>query len=554
MNRRCALALIAAAAILMVPARDTFAHPIGNFTTNRYSRIDLSSDRIDLIYVVDMAEVPALQEMDRLDANRDGRVDDGEKAAYLSEMAAKLVPRLELKLDNTPVALVLASSNLELKPGQADLQTLRFSIAFSAQPVPRIERVTSMSYRDDNFGGRVGWAEVIVRAGSGVELVQSSAPEADLSDELRYYPAELLNSPPDRREAQATLSPGVGPSEVRGREASGAEEGNARSKAGPQRGLEFPIPSPVIGVLSPFIGDASQGFGPAAAWDLGFLGVALALLLAAFWGATHALSPGHGKTVVAAYLVGTRGTARHALYLGLTVTATHTLGVYLLGLVTLFAAQFLLSESLYPWLSLLSGSAVFLVGAGLLVSRTRGLLRPAMAEFHHHSHQGEEHLGQSHLHEGDRLEHHHGANDNEQAHDHEHHHTHDHSHHGHSHLPIGADGSTVTWRGLLALGVAGGLLPCPSALVLMLGAIAAGQVLFGLVLVVAFSLGLTVVLTGIGLVLVYTRQAVGLRLGRTSNLAAPLLRVAPLGSALLISLLGLAMAIQALVETGLLKV
>ena len=194
--------------------------------------------------------------------------------------------------------------------------------------------------------------------------------------------------------------------------------------------------------------------------------ILLALLLAMAWGALHALSPGHGKSIVAAYLIGSRGTARHAAFLGATVTVTHTAGVFALGLVTLFLSHYIVPETLYPWLGLISGLIVVAMGASILARRLvpRGR-RDGGA--HHHHHQDHDH-------------------------DHSHHHDHDHDHGpaGHSHLPPGADGGRITTRSMLALGVSGGILPCPSALVVMLGAIALHRAAFGLALVVAFSLGL----------------------------------------------------------------
>src|SRR5205823_2825707 len=199
-------------------------------------------------------------------------------------------------------------------------------------------------------------------------------------------------------------------------------------------------------------------------------GVLLFLLLAAFgWGALHALSPGHGKTMVAAYLVGTRGSARHAVALGATVTITHTIGVFALGLVTLALSQYVLPEQLYPWLTLVSGLLVVIVGASVLRSR----IRAARAQHHPH-------------------------------HDHDHYHHHD-----------------LTWRSLVAMGASAGLIPCPSALVVLLGAIAQHQVALGLILIVAFSLGLAMTLTGLGLAVVYARQLTN-RLSFSSRLATAL--------------------------------
>lgn len=200
------------------------------------------------------------------------------------------------------------------------------------------------------------------------------------------------------------------------------------------------------------------------------------LLAAMFWGALHALGPSHGKMVVAAYLVGSRGTAKHAAFLGLTVTATHTASTYLLGAITLFASHFIIPERLYPILSLASGLMVIAMGLTLLLGRLRAAgaspFRTTRAQ-----------------------------------HRHDHGHAHDHDH-GHSHVTPRADGRPVTWRSLLALGIYGGLIPCPTAIVVLLISISLNRIGFGLLLVVVFSIGLAAVLMGIGFALVYTGRAV----------------------------------------------
>jgi ABC-type nickel/cobalt efflux system permease component RcnA len=204
------------------------------------------------------------------------------------------------------------------------------------------------------------------------------------------------------------------------------------------------------------------------------------------WGAVHSLSPGHGKTLVGAYLVGERATSRHALFLALMTTLTHTIGVFALGLVTLAAARYVLPEQIYPWLSLISGGLIVYIGASLMAQRSqRGRSTPHPTP-HPHPH--------DHDHPHD-----HG-------HDHGHSHNHDHrGHQDHSHLPVTTD-AAPTWRSLLLLGLSAGLVPCPAALVLLLGAIALGNPISGLLLVVAFSLGLASVLTGLGLLLVSAKQ------------------------------------------------
>ena len=259
-----------------------------------------------------------------------------------------------------------------------------------------------------------------------------------------------------------------------------------------------------------------------------------ALLAVMVWGAGHALTPGHGKTIVAAYLIGSRSTPWHALYLGLTVTLTHTLGVFALGLVALFASQYVLPEQLYPWLGAVSGLIVVGLGGTMLWGRVRTLLARRGHDHPHDSHDhGHDHHDHSHEHE--HLHDHSHGHPHRQAH----HHMHDHEH-GHSHLPPGADSSPVTWRSLLGLGVSGGLLPCPSALVLLLTAVSLNRAALGMVLVVAFSLGLAGVLTTVGLLFVK-----GSRLVQQLPRVGTWSRLLPAASALVIMMIGIWLTAEA---------
>jgi ABC-type nickel/cobalt efflux system permease component RcnA len=243
----------------------------------------------------------------------------------------------------------------------------------------------------------------------------------------------------------------------------------------------------------------------------GPLGLLAVLAVAMGLGAAHALAPGHGKTIVAAYLVGSRGTVGHAIFLGLTTTITHTAGVFAFGLITLFVSRFLLPEQLYPWLGAVSGALVCLIGLAMLRQRLTGL-RGAAA--HDHSHAGQDEGG-----------------------------VHSHGFGEHSHAPASAP---VSWRGLLALGVSGGLLPCPSALVLLLGSVALGRAGMGLLLVLAFSLGLAGVLTLVGVLLVRARG-----LFARLPVGGGLLRILPIAGAAVVALAGLGITLQAL--SGLLR-
>ena len=220
--------------------------------------------------------------------------------------------------------------------------------------------------------------------------------------------------------------------------------------------------------------------------ELGWGAILVGLMVAFGLGAMHALSPGHGKTIVAAYLVGTHGTPKHAIFLGGMVTFTHTISVFLLGFVTLFLSHYVLPDRIVPVLGVISGVSIVWIGAMLFFKRLRALRVHEHPDQHHHEHSHDHHHHHHHDHEG-------------------HHHSHGHDHgdgHVHSHVPEGE----VSLGSLIALGASGGLVPCPSALVLLLSAIALGRVGLGMGLLVAFSLGLAGVLMAIGLMVLYAKH------------------------------------------------
>ena len=237
----------------------------------------------------------------------------------------------------------------------------------------------------------------------------------------------------------------------------------------------------------------------------------LAGIAVAFWlGAMHALEPGHGKTIVAAYLVGSRGNMKHAALLGATVTFTHTISVFLLGLGTLLLSSYIVPEKIIPVLGVLSGISIVLIGGWLFYKRWRAFLHARAHALGHHHH-----------------------------HDHAHSHTHTHDGHTHSHVPQG----DITLGSLMALGASGGLVPCPAAMVLLLSAIAIGRIGLGLVLLLAFSLGLAGVLMAIGMLVIHAKNWLpeSARSGQH-----PLLRFAPVASALVILCVGMLMTAASL--------
>ncbi|HEY3061652.1 MAG TPA: sulfite exporter TauE/SafE family protein [Chloroflexota bacterium] len=467
--KRLATAFALILALLLPTA--VSAHPLGNFTVNHYTRIELAGDRVRLVYVLDMAEIPTFQDKPRLDLGVD---------RYADARAEELRQNLHLTLNGQPASLRLEHRTLSLPQGQGGLPTLRLDVVYSADLPSAAATPVDVVYRDDNDPARLGWREIIARPGAaGTTLQQTTVPTEDVTNELRSYPEDMLNSPVSVREARLSFVPGAAAARpVLGGSGVAVFERTRSAFAELANGAE----------LTPAF-------------------ILFALAVAVVLGAAHALQPGHGKTVVAAYLVGSRGTARHALFLGATVTLTHTAGVYALGLVTLFLSQYIVPERLYPVLEIVSGLLVVAIGVWLFGRRLLSAIG----------------FGRKHAHA-----HHH--------HDHGHEHGHGPGQHTHD-VP-----QQVSWRSLLALGVSGGLLPCPEALMVLLITIAAHRVLFGLLLIVAFSTGLASVLVGFGLLLVFARvwfQRVNLTGGWVP-------RVLPVASALVIVIAGMVITAQAL--------
>ena len=453
--------LLAVATIALAVTASASAHPLGNFTINRYSRVEPSGDRLYVLYVLDLAEIPTFQARSQVQA-------EGE-AAYAARLSRAIGRRLRLSVNGRRAALTPLRHVLAFPPGQAGLHTTRLEIVFAG---PRLDQRASVVYHDDNYAGRIGWKEIVVRTAAGARALSSTAPAKSISDELLAYPKNLLQSPLDVSSARVAVEPGAGP--------------GVTPTLLPRSVLEQRVAVRAV---------ADGGFASLIARDrlsVGF--VLLSLLVAMFWGAAHAFSPGHGKSIVAAYLVGSRGTARHAVVLGLTVTVTHTIGVFALGLVTLSLSAFVVPDQLYPWLNLVSALLIVAVGLSVLRWRLREWRRRDAA--HHH---------------------------------------HGHDHHGHAH------DQALSARRLLGIGISGGIIPCPTALVVLLAAISLHRVGYGLILILAFSVGLAAAMTGIGLVAVTAKRAFD-----RVDFNGGLIRLLPAISALVVLGLGLAMTIRAL--------
>lgn len=526
MLRRAIVALAAIAALLVAGAGAASAHPLGNFTVNSYLRVEASGGELYLRQVVDMAEIPAFRERSAVE-------DAGGLPPYAAARARERAAEIVLTVGGRRVAVQPVSQTASFRPGQGGLQVLRYAAWYRAPGAAGAGGdALPVEVAVPTYADRLGWHELVVRASSGAGADGASAPARDASDELRAYPEDRLQSPPDVTEAAFAWSPGEGAGAV------GPLTGDPESRVDETSSA---------GGLSGLVDD-----------DLSVGVVLVALLLAMGWGALHSLSPGHGKAMVAAYLVGSRGTARHAVILGLFVTVTHTIGVVALGLVTLLASRYILPETLFPWINLVA--ALMVVGVGVWVGRSRlaGLRRRlahrrahARGVAHEHAHDhGHEH---SHGHARavpalavagaavahDHGHHHHGAHSHGHGHSHHHHGDHDHHHGpgGHSHEPP----EDLSMRSLLAVGATAGIIPCPSALVLLLGAIALDRTGYGLVLVLAFSVGLAGLLSLIGLLVIHARRFLE-RLPLDGRLAAAI----PALSALAIVAIGVVLMVRAI--------
>ena len=497
--------------IWFLAASVALAHPMGNFSINHYSAISISQKEVDIHYIIDLAEIPTFQEMPNLDRDGNQDISDKEGKDFSRQKAIEFVKLLSLDQNGQELELRLKDSALTVLRGAGGLPTLLVKVDYYALLNAPADGAPVVSYRDNNFAERIGWKEIVLHKISDVRVLQSSVTTKDRSKQLTEYPQDPTISPPQELTARIRFAFPVQ-----------AQQPEPKPVAPSVQALNIVRTPPIVSVpKKPAMPNKREdGFTRLiGTHELNLQIILFSLVIAFGLGAMHALSPGHGKTIVAGYLIGARGTGKHAVFLGATVTLTHTIGVFALGLITLYFSKYILPERLYPWVGVFSGVSIVLIGAALFRKRL-ALLKPK----HHHQH---------HEHEHEHEHHHHSVYD----------HDHDHGTHGHSHLPVDAQTGSITWKSLLTVGISGGALPCPSALVVLLSAISLHRIGFGLLLIVAFSLGLALVLTSIGLLLVYAAN-----LTRKVDFSGAFLRRMPLVSSLIIAILGFAIAIQSLMQ------
>jgi nickel/cobalt transporter (NicO) family protein len=425
--------------LLILSAGSASAHPLGNFTVNHYAGLGIRGDGLSIDYVLDLAEIPAFQLR-------------GTIAPDPSAACAVLAQDLAVTLDGVALVLRVNAGTVSFPPGQAGLDTLRLECGISARwsldSAPH-----QLTFSDRSYPDRIGWREITARADD--ISIDTILPATSRSARLTAYPQDAYSSSPDARTGEVRITPGTS---------------SARQTAS--------VPPP--------LGQGDLFLGLFGRLDVGSLPALLAIAVAAALGALHAATPGHGKTIMAAYLVGTRRSLRDAVTLGLTVAVAHTAGVLTLAMVVIGGATVFPAERIYPMLSAISAVVVVALGLGML-----------RRELSHRA---------------------------------AHHHEHDHTHAA----PAGA-------TSLVALGLAGGLVPSASALVLLLGAVAAHRPELGVLLVAGFGIGMAATLVGAGVALV----AAGRVLVR-APLASRVMALAPLVTALAVLTVGLGLTAQSL--------
>jgi nickel/cobalt exporter len=569
---RAVAVVIGVGALLVSSGAAASAHPLGNFTVNRYSGLVVAADGVTVEHVLDLAEIPTAQRSPAIDSDGDGRLEPGELVPWAATQCAATETSLRLSVGGARVPLTVTRSSASTAPGQASLPILRLDCVLHG--AVSVTGTTKMEYVDGAATDQVGWREITAR-GDGVTLDRSDVPTRSVSRRLTSYPKDLLTSPLDVRGAVLQVRPG-GPALVG--DPTGSSTGVAR-----------------------VVGGVSGSFqGLATRYDGSPLVALTALLAALALGAGHAVAPGHGKTIMAFYLSGRQhGALRAATTVGATVTATHTAGVLALGVLVSAGTAFVPAR-IYPWLTVLSGALVVTVGVTLLRTARRGhahgqghgpgghthtdpnfevdhaligtvstaadqhapdlhvhveadrhreidhaLAGTLVAEPGHHTHEhhAHEHLTQKpHGHSDDG----HGHPGNSQVgHSHPGHAHDGHAHDGHAHDGHAHESPAPNHRGLIAMGLAGGLLPSPSAVLVFLGALAVGHAWFGVALVVAFGLGMATTLAVVGVLVMRLRERVERRLlRRPGTRVAALLTVLPMLTAVTVTGLGLLLALK----------
>jgi nickel/cobalt exporter len=448
---RLLLALLAALSLLAVVLdREAEAHPVGDpFSVNTYLRLTPYADRLRVLYIVDLAEAPSFDEMPRLGVTEDGSIPPDHLRAYLIAKAGEMARGLRVEVDGQRLDLTPVSGRLDLPFGQYATPTVQVRFLYDLAVGEVRPGRRAVLIEDTNAENRSGWREILVGDVPGAVYEGPATFRTDVTKEMTQFSVPLFADAPRSMTAAFTL----------------ALDG-ALPPAPPSTADNFvPLaPSEAPGHATARAGQGADPPGGAAALLLrageGWSMVLAAIALAAGFGALHALEPGHGKSLIAAYLVGTRGSLLEAMRLGAIVAVAHTIGALVLGGIVIVGVGVIVPGTLFPALQVLAGLIVLGMGGLLARDLVRG--RP---------------LG------GDLFAHDHAA-------------------------PAG--GGLIRRRQLWTLGLVNGLVPTGSTIVMLIAAVSLGRVGLGLLLILAFGVGFGAVVASVAAAFVFgTRQLAG---------------------------------------------
>jgi nickel/cobalt transporter (NicO) family protein len=524
-----------------------FAHPLGDFSINQYFVIDGTGPMLQVRYLLDVAEIPSFTELDLLDTDFDSEIGQAEVDTYLAQRIPQLVKHLNLRAGDTPVELTLVRQKLVLLQGNAGMVVFNILLDFEARELewPATDPIR-LRLSSDNYPQEQGTHECLVLSGTSMidtTPENESQKPLDLENLEGVYTGLTASFVIELRPGIDESIPARGPFPdyswtstarlAREQGELGVAEGIAQAMVEPGlQGEEPGGPGKPLLSIAKDVSPATLGTGTREGPDtyanrlmnqvsaivrqpeLPPLLLGLGLLIAALLGMGHALAPGHGKTVMAAYLIGEKGTVWHAIILGIVVTLTHTWSVIFLGVVTLYFEGFISEEQVNFWTGIVSGLIIVVIGIALFRQRYHDFLATAQGKgndwrfYHGHDHGPEEVLIEPQAEEG-----------------------------------------TPSYRNILWLGISGGVVPCPAALIVLLLALKVGRLSYGLGLILAFSTGLAAVLVLIGVLVVRASRL----LQRTGIRESGVLLILPLGSAVLITLLGAWVVVWTLLQFQVLK-
>lgn len=450
---------------LLALATGAAAHPAGFTSVNRYVGVECDArGRVHIDYLLDFAELPSYSEFEQLDADHDGVATPAEQRAYLERRLPPLLAKWTVEVNGVRTSLRVTGSNLEALEGERGMPTLRIAAEIDAERAPPLDpgqREIRVYVRDPNFSDRSGWRELAAQDSDDAKV---TAGTKESSSEALAYSRSA--SPPRIDEAL------LGFRLARGGPAAAFDPRSWR-------------PPIIVDAQLASLSSAMKRASSSGAFSLA------ALLLAALLGAVHALSPGHGKALAAAYLVGRRARLSQAAVFGTTVSIAHTVVVFVLGGLAIAIEHTIGTDRLVRGLETASAVTVVILGLSQLPRRWREVTAP-------------------------------GA-------------------HGHSHAStLKRAGDTIS---IVALGASSGLSPCPSAVALLLTAVALHRAGLGLLLVCAFSVGVATTLTAAGVLVLVA----GRLLDRVAG-AAIFLRWLPVASSACVLVIGVLLCASALAQ------